>query len=57
VILIFFCDCSVLGEDRLQGIYTMFVCDFDIICESSDRGKGRVQWILTVFCFIVIIYL
>jgi hypothetical protein len=29
VIVLFICEGSVLGEDRVQGIYNMF-CDFDI---------------------------
>jgi hypothetical protein len=30
VIVIFICESNALREDRLQGVYTLFVCDCDI---------------------------
>jgi hypothetical protein len=49
VIVIFICESSVLGEDWVQGIYTMFCVIVIFICESSDRGEERLQEISTMF--------
>jgi hypothetical protein len=45
VIVIFMCESSVHGNDRLQGIYILFLRDLMFICESSVCGEDRQQGI------------
>jgi hypothetical protein len=47
---IFICEISVRGEDRLQGILTMFLCVILVfICKSIIRCEDRVQGIYTIY--------
>jgi hypothetical protein len=39
VIVIFICESTVGGKDRLQGIYTFFCVIVIFICEDSVFGK------------------
>jgi hypothetical protein len=49
VIVIFICESSALGEDKLHGSYSMFCVILIFFCECSVLGENRLQGIYNVF--------